>query len=213
MKKLLMILMVLLLCACTSNKPAEDEPHSLPVPPASDPEPDVNNEPTPEEKEYVYQMEKGWIAYDFTLNHARQTYLITDDLTLKLEGKESEEQYCQDGKCLVYDIVTINDRDIEVLENLSVKINSDYGYMNMYNLNDELFLINFNYAAQFNSCAGVVIDKAGNIIKTYKDADLSMNEIYQNMFALSITNPNDITQSRFEVYTANGTELTMEVME
>ena len=208
MKKILLIMLLVMLCACTANKTEEPEP--TPDPPTVDPTP---TEPTQQdEKEYVYQLDKNWIAYDFTLKHAKQTYEIKDGLILKLEGKEKEEAYCQNGSCLVYDIVTLNDRDIEVLENLDLNINADYGFLNLYNLNDELFILNFNYVAQFNSCAGIVFDKDGNTIMTYKDCDLTMNEYYQNQFGLSYTNPNNFTEARFEIYTANGTELSMEVM-
>ena len=202
--------MVLLLCSCTANKP--EEPQSEPEPTTVEPVPTTQSNPEPQEKEYVYQLDKGWIAYDFTLKHPKQTYEIKDGLTLKLEGEEKEAQYCKDGKCLIYDDVTLNDRDIEVLENLDVQINEDYGFLNLYNLNDELFILNFNFAAQFNSSAGIIFDKDGNIVKTYKDCDLSMNEIFQNQFGLSYTDPNNMTESRFEVYTANGSELSMEVM-
>ena len=210
MKKLLLIMIMLLLCACAKNTPAEPEP--TPTEPEPAPVEPAPAEPEPDEKEYVYQMEKEWVAYDFTLKHAKQTYQIKDGLTLKLEGKEKEELYCQDGKCLVYDIVTINDRDIEVLENVEPNINEDYGYLNLYNLNDELYILNFFFAAQYNSCAGLVFDSKGNIVMTYKDCDLTMNEVYQNQFGLTYTNPNDWSDSRFEVYTANGSELSMEVM-
>ena len=211
MKKIIILLMILLLCGCTANKPEPVEPEPQPQPPATEPVP-AQNEPDPEDKEYVYQLDKDWIVYDFTLKHPNQTYQIKDNLILKLEGEEEEAPYCKDGRCLIYDDVELNDRDIEVLENLDVQINEDYGFLNLYNLNDELFILNFNFAAQFNSSAGVIFDKDGNIVKSYKDCDLSMNEIYQNQFGLSYTDPNNMTETRFEVYTANGTELSMEVM-
>ena len=202
MKKILILfLLTLMLCAC-SGKKEED------IPGNSDPAPTDNPAPAddvPEEKEYVYQLEKEWIVYDFDLLHTRQTYEIKDGLTLKLSGREGQADYCQNDPCVLYEEIMINGRDIALLENMDIKINSDYGRLTLYNLNDELYLLNFNYAAMYNSCSGIVFSEDGDLIFTYENYDLSMNEIYQNQFGLSHTNSDG--SSTFDVYTAEGKTL------
>ena len=202
MKKFIIILLIALtLCACSGKK--EEPPVENPPVPTDNPTPPEN---TPDEKEYVYQVEKQWIVYDFELIHPKQTYEIKDGLTLKLVGKEGTAAYCQNDPCVLYDEVMINDKDIALFENRELKINSDYGTLTMYNLNDELFVLNFNFAAMYNSCDGIVFSSDGELIMTYENCDLSMNEIYQNQFALSHTNTDG--SSTFDIYTAEGKTLT-----
>ena len=198
---IIMLLIALSLCAC-SGKKEEPTVENNPVPPQSEPVPS-NNEP--DEKEYIYQLEKQWIAYDFELLHTKQTYEIKDGLILKLVGKNGSAPYCQNDPCILYDEVMVNDKDIALLENMELKINSDYGTLTMYNLNDELYLLNFNFAAMNNSCTGIVFSDDGELIMTYEESDLSMNEIYQNQFALSHTNTDG--SSTFDIYTAEGKTL------
>ena len=128
----------------------------------------IDNPDPIEQKEYLYQLEKNWIAYDFELLHNKQTYEIKDGLTLKLVGKEGKANYCQNDPCILYEEVMINDKDIALLENQRIKINSDYGTLTLYNLNDELYLLNFNYAAMYNSCLGIVFSEDGDLIFTYE---------------------------------------------
>ena len=202
MKKIIIMLLIALsLCAC-SDKKEEPPVENNPVPPQTQPVPS-NNEP--DEKEYTYQLEKQWIVYDFELLHAKQTYEIKDGLILKLAGKNGSAPYCQNDPCILYDEVMINDKDIALLENMELKINSDYGTLTMYNLNDELYLLNFNFAAMNNSCTGIVFSDNGELIMAYEESDLSMNEIYQNQFALSHTNTDG--SSTFDIYTAEGKTL------
>ena len=202
MKKIIIMLLIALsLCAC-SDKKEEPPVENNPVPPQTQPVPS-NNEP--DEKEYTYQLEKQWIAYDFELLHAKQTYEIKDGLSLKLIGKNGSAPYCKNDPCILYDEVMVNDKDIALLENMELKINSDYGTLTMYNLNDELYLLNFNFAAMNNSCTGIVFSDDGELIMTYEESDLSMNEIYQNQFALSHTNTDG--SSTFDIYTAEGKTL------
>lgn len=202
MKKFIIILLIALtLCACSGKK--EEPPVENPPVPTDNPTPPEN---TPDEKEYVYQVEKQWIVYDFELIHPKQTYEIKDGLTLKLVGKEDTAAYCQNNPCVLYEEVMINDKDIALFENRELKINSDYGTLTMYNLNDELFVLNFNFAAMYNSCDGIVFSSDGELIMTYENCDLSMNEIYQNQFALSHTNTDG--SSTFDIYTAEGKTLT-----
>jgi len=198
---IIMLLIALSLCAC-SGKKEEPTVENNPVPPQSEPVPS-NNEP--DEKEYTYQLEKQWIVYDFELLHAKQTYEIKDGLSLKLIGKNGSAPYCKNDPCILYDEVMVNDKDIALLENMELKINSDYGTLTMYNLNDELYLLNFNFAAMNNSCTGIVFSDNGELIMTYEESDLSMNEIYQNQFALSHTNTDG--SSTFDIYTAEGKTL------
>lgn len=205
MKKIIVVLMVLLaLCACTGKK--EEPPVDNPPAPADNPAPTV----PVEEKEYVYQIEKQFIVYDFELLHLKQTYEIKDGLKLSLAGQKKEARYCQNNPCILYEEVTINDKDIALFENMDIKINSDYGTLTMYNLNDELYLLNFNYAAMYNGCCGIVFSEDGELIMTYEDCDLSMNEIYQNQFGLSHTDENGKTN--FDVYEANGKTLKVTAM-
>ena len=202
MKKIIIMLLIALsLCAC-SDKKEEPPVENNPVPPQTQPVPSSNE---PDEKEYTYQLEKQWIVYDFELLHAKQTYEIKDGLILKLVGKNGSAPYCQNDPCILYDEVMINDKDIALLENMELKINSDYGTLTMYNLNDELYLLNFNFAAMNNSCTGIVFSDDGELIMTYEESDLSMNEIYQNQFALSHTNTDG--SSTFDIYTAEGKTL------
>ena len=202
MKKLFTILcVVLLLSACTGKKeepPVDDNP----IPVDNNP---VPADTTADEKEYTYQVEKNWVAYYFELLHEKQTYEIKDGLTLKLRGKQGKADYCQNDPCIIYDEVMINDKDIALLENMNVKINSDYGTLSMYNLNDELYLLNFNFAAMYNSCIGIVFSEDGELIMTYEDSDLTMNEIYQNQFGLTHTNADG--SSTFDIYSAEGKTL------
>ncbi len=200
MKKIIVLLMVLLaLCGCTGKK---EEP------PADNP-PVVTDNPAPidpgEDKEYVYQVEKQFIVYEFELLHPKQTYEIKDGLKLSLVGQSKEAPYCQNNPCILYEEVTINGKDIALFENMDLKINSDYGTLTMYNLNDELYLLNFNFAAMYNSCSGIVFSEDGELIMTYDNCDLSMNEIYQNQFGLSHTNENG--SSTFDIYEAEGKTL------
>ena len=201
MKKVIILLLILLtLCACSGKK--DDVPvNNDPVPTDNDPKPtdDVD------EKEYIYQLEKEWIVYDFDLLHTRQTYEIKNGLTLKLSGKQGQADYCQNDPCVLYDEIMVNGKDIALLENMDVKINSDYGSLTLYNLNDELYLLNFNFAAMYNSCCGIVFSEDGDLIFTYENCDLSMNEIYQNQFGLSHTNSDG--SSTFDIYSAEGKTL------
>jgi hypothetical protein len=202
MKKIIIMLLIAIsLCAC-SDKKEEPPVENNPVPPQTQPVPSSNE---PDEKEYTYQLEKQWIVYDFELLHAKQTYEIKDGLILKLVGKNGSAPYCQNDPCILYDEVMVNDKDIALLENMELKINSDYGTLTMYNLNDELYLLNFNFAAMNNSCTGIVFSDDGELIMTYEESDLSMNEIYQNQFALSHTNTDG--SSTFDIYTAEGKTL------
>ncbi len=198
---IIMLLIALSLCAC-SGKKEEPPVENNPAPPQSEPVPAGNE---PDEKEYTYQLEKQWIVYDFELLHAKQTYEIKDGLSLKLIGKNGSAPYCKNDPCILYDEVMVNDKDIALLENMELKINSDYGTLTMYNLNDELYLLNFNFAAMNNSCTGIVFSDDGELIMTYEESDLSMNEIYQNQFALSHTNTDG--SSTFDIYTAEGKTL------
>lgn len=196
MKKIvIIILMFFVLVSCTNNK-QED--------PIDNPEP--INEPEPiEEKEYIYQLEKNWIVYNFELLHNKQTYEIKDGLTFKLVGKQGKADYCQNDPCILYEEVMINDKDIALLENQRIKINSDYGTLTLYNLNDELYLLNFNYAAMYNSSLGIVFTEDGDLVFTYEEMDLTMNEVYQNQFGLSHTYPDGT--STFDAYTVQGKTL------
>lgn len=201
MKKLFVILtIVLLLCGCTDKKEG-----NTPV----DPEPVPVNDP-PQEKEYIYQLEKEWIVYEFDLLHTKQTYEIKNGLTFKLSGVQETARYCQNDPCILYKEVMINEKDLALFENMSVLINSDYGTLTMYNLNDELYLLNFNFAAMYNSCSGIVFSEDGDLIMTYENSDLTMNEIYQNQFG--ITHTNDDGSSTFDIYTAEGKQLTHTAM-
>ena len=208
MKKIIiMLLIALTLCACSGKKEEEPPVDNTPVPTDNQPVPTDN---TPDEKEYTYQLEKKWVAYDFELLHLKQSYEIKDGLTLKLSGKEGQADYCQNNPCIIYDEVMINDKDIALLENMNIKINSDYGTLTMYNLNDELFILNFNFAALYNSCCGIVFSDEGELIMTYEDCDLTMNEVNQNQFGLTHTGSNG--NSTFDIYTAEGKTLTKSSM-
>ena len=203
MKKLLTLFAILLLLtACGGKKEDEIPVDNNPQPVDTHPAP---TDPVPEEKEYIYQLEKEWIVYEFELLHPKQAYEIKNGLTLKLVGKKDSAKYCQNDPCVLYNEVMVNDKDIALLENLDILINSDYGTLTMYNLNDQLYLLNFNFAAMYNSCAGIVFSEDGDLIMTYENSDLSMNEIYQNQFALSHTH--DDGSSTFDIYTAEGKEL------
>ena len=201
MKKIIVVLMILLvLCGCSGKK--EEPPVDNPPVPTDEPAP---TDTPVDDKEYVYQVEKQFIVYDFEFLHLKQTYEIKDGLKLKFVGKEGQADYCKNNPCTLYGEVTLNDKDIALFENMPIKINSDYGTLTLYNLNDELYLLNFNFAAMYNSCCGIVFSEDGELIMTYEDSDLSMNEIYQNQFALSHTGANG--DSTFDIYEAEGKTL------
>ncbi len=204
MKKIIIILMLILLSACSGNKP--DNPDHVPTEPVIKPEP-------VEVKEYIYELEPDFIAYEFSFKNERQTYEITDNLTLKFEGEEKEVPYCQDGKCLVYPSVKLNDKPLDILQSSDLYINEQYGSLILYKLNDYVYLLNFNYAAQFNSNKGIVFNSDGTILEEYTDRDLTMNELYQNQFLLSHTDPEDPSKTTYVAYTAEGKNITSEKMD
>lgn len=201
MKKMIIILLALTLCSCKAKEPAVPTDNPQPVP--------IENSPIV--IEHIYEPQKDWIVWEIDLQYDNQTYNITPNLQLTLNGTKQDPPYCQNG-CLVYDSITLNGKDITLLERQEVKVNEDYGTLNLYNLNDELFLLNFNYAAQINSCAGVVFNAKGEIIKEYENCDLTMNTIYQNQFALSFYDP-ETNESQVETYEAKDGELLMEIID
>ena len=206
MKKLTLLILAILLSGCIHIHINEDVPVE-PVPvdePTGEPEPAAVTE-------YTYTLDNGWVVEDCELKNAFETYKLQGDkLKLSLKGTEQEPPYCQ-GPCIVYDEVTVNDKDLKQFSGMELKINSGYGRLTLYNLNDELYLLNFNNAAQFNADQGVVVDSDGKVISEYSGASLSMNEYYQNQFALDYYDPDNPSASTFEIYTAKGRELSVEV--
>ena len=187
MKKLLSsVLIILFLVSCTNKK--------------QDP---IINEPEPIISEKVYILPDDWIVYDFDFVDKTATYQLKDGLYLTFVGQEKEEPYCQDSTCIIYDNITVNDKHLVPVENMSVKVNQDYGSLHLYNLNSELYLLAFDPAAQYSLYYCVVFDDEGNLIKDLGLKSLTMNTEYQNTFLLAQLDEtgNEIST---KIYTANG---------
>ena len=202
MKKIMIILMVLLLCGCGKKEEPVVEPEPAPEPaPAPAPAP----EPEPTEKEYVFKLDDGFVAYMFKFEHDLETYTVDDGLSISFSGEEKKTDYC-DGACIVYDSVKVNGKDIEFLEKMDIQVNNKYGVLSHYDLNGELYLLHWDFYGEFNSGKGVVVDREGNVLKDYT-ANLTMNTIYQNQFGLDIYDPDVKDQYIFQTYEADGKEL------
>ena len=202
MKKIMILLMVLLLCGCGGKKeePVTPEPEPEPAP-----EPAPAPEPEPSEVEYVTKLDDKFVAYMFKFEHENETFVVDDDLSITFSGGEKKTDYCN-GACTVYDSVKVNGKEIEFMEKMDVQINSKYGVLSLYNLNDELYLLHWDFFGEFNSGKGVVFDRDGNVVKDYT-ANLTMNTIYQNQFGLDIYDPDVKDQYIFQTYEAVGKEL------
>ena len=188
MNKLLSsLLIILLLVSCTNKKQ----------------EPIINNPEPVTITEKVYILPNDWIVYDFDFVDEAATYQLKDGLYLTFIGQEKEEPYCQSSTCIVYDNITANDKHLVPVENMSVKVNQDYGSLHLYNLNNELYLLAFDPAAQYSLYYCIVFDDEGNVIKDLGLKSLTMNTEYQNTFLIAELDEtgNEIST---KIYTANG---------
>lgn len=187
MKKIA-VLFILLLCICACTKPKE---------PTVEPQP---LEPTViKEKEYIFS--DGWVAQDFRFEDQLVSCQLKNGTVIKFKGIEKQERYCNEDGCIIYNDITLNDKHITFLENMSVKVNNQYGRLYIYNLNDKLYLFAFDYAAQYGQYDCVVIDDKGNEVKSFESVYLTMNTEYCNMFLIDyLTNAGEISHS--EIYTA-----------
>ena len=168
MKKIIVLFIVLCLFGCTKNEVVE-EPEPLPTP-----DPIIIKE-----KEYV--LSDGWIVYDFEFDGQLLTYKIKDKLNMKLEGEEKEDPSCN-GKCTVYDKVTVNDKHLSLYEN---SLNDKVGHLYMYDLNGKLYLLCFYKTNTYDKADCLVFDEEGNVINEWSNVALTMNTEYQNAFLIT----------------------------
>lgn len=206
MKKLLMIiLMVMCICACTPKETIDtNDPE-----PATDPAPQNDPEPQPEPvivKETVYVLNNGWVTYDFDFRDELASYQLKDGLVLRFKGETRSEPYCQDGECIVYDEVMANDTHLELYETMDLKLNEDYGRLYLYNLNDQLYLLAFDPAAQYSSYRCIVFRDTGEVVETFEGVALTMNTEYQNQFMIDYLGEAG-TITKTQICTAEGPNL------
>ena len=177
MKKIIILFIILCLFGCTKKEPT--------VEPTPTPEPIPEPAPAPtiiKEKEYV--LGDGWLVYDFEFDGQVLTYKIKDKLTMKLEGEEKEDSSCN-GKCTVFEKVTVNDKHLDLYEKNAVKLNDKVGHLYMYNLNDKLYLLCFYKTATYDKADCLVFDEEGNVINEWSNVALTMNTEYQNAFLIT----------------------------
>ncbi|MBO4359233.1 MAG: hypothetical protein J5796_05485 [Erysipelotrichaceae bacterium] len=193
MKKLLILFILLCLFGCTGKQEPTIEPEPVPEP-TPEPEPPVIHE-------NKLVLPEGWIVHEFDLEGDVESFVLKEGVTLTFSGKEMEEPYCQDDKCLVYDTVTVNGKHLSYYEDMQVKVNVDYGRLYMYNLNDQLYLLAFDPIAQYTIYNCVVFDDEGNVVKELPEIGLTMNTEYQNMFLASKYDETG-TEISAKIYTA-----------
>lgn len=107
---------------------------------------------------------------------------LNENLELSINSSLKEADYC-DGECLVAEDIKINDTHLTLLEEMNVKINSQYGTTYLTNI-DDIYILSFDPAAQYAGIRAVVFDSKGNILKEFDNIGLDLNVISDKHFTV-----------------------------
>ncbi|MBQ6489164.1 MAG: hypothetical protein IJI75_08030 [Solobacterium sp.] len=133
--------------------------------------------PFPAEEETVTEIMAGEELLSFHPQEENVRYRINDQTALHLTGSVQEVPYCQSGSCIVYDHVLLEGAEateLELFEDMDVKINSEYGMCVLQQM-DDLWFFSYNCAAQFGGTYAVLFDEDGELYYEFRDADITMN--------------------------------------
>ncbi|MDO4193896.1 MAG: hypothetical protein Q4D24_11375 [Erysipelotrichaceae bacterium] len=133
--------------------------------------------PSPVGEEDVTEIIASEELLSFHPQEENVRYRINDQTALHLTGSVQEVPYCQSGSCIVYDRVLLEGAEtteLDVFEDMDVKINSEYGMCVLQQM-DDLWFFSYNCAAQFGGTYAVLFDADGKLQYEFRDADITMN--------------------------------------
>ncbi|MBR3344118.1 MAG: hypothetical protein IKG34_07965 [Solobacterium sp.] len=143
--------------------------------------------PSPIEEDNVTEIKVTEEHLSFLPQEENVRYRINDHTVLHLTGSVQDVPYCQSDSCVVYDRVMLEGTEtaeLELFEDMEVKINSEYGRCALQQM-DDLWFFSYNGAAQFGGTYAVLFDGNGELYYEFRDADITMNTNDMTKFLVS----------------------------
>jgi len=143
--------------------------------------------PSPIEEEPVTEITVTEEHLGFLPQEENVRYRINDHTVLHLTGSVQDVPYSQSDSCVVYDRVILEGTEtaeLELFEDMEVKINSEYGRCALQQM-DDLWFFSYNGAAQFGGTYAVLFDGNGELYYEFRDADITMNTNDMTKFLVS----------------------------